>query len=71
MNTTYVKGKDLKPGMYMVTWFGTHPITAIDPYTGPFDFICGIARYPGKSGMSIETKGTYEVVDITGKEQAA
>lgn len=58
-----VKGKDLKPGMHIETWFGTHMIQRIDPYTGPFSFICGIAMFPGKSvGMSIEANGTFTVI---------
>jgi len=58
-----VNGKDLRAGMHIETWFGTHRIVRIAPYVGPFVFICGIMLFPDGKGMSIETKSKYDIVE--------
>lgn len=64
IETERIKGVDLKPGMYVHTWCGTHRIVKIRPYTGPYDFICGIMIFPGVTGMSIEKDSYYDVVVV-------
>ncbi len=63
MKIKQVNGKDLKSGMHLETWFGTQRIARIDPYTGPFTFVCGIMIFPDGKGMSIETNSKYDVIE--------
>jgi hypothetical protein len=43
------------------TWFGNQTILQVLPYSGPFDFICGVAKFPDAE-MSIVCDGRYEVL---------
>jgi hypothetical protein len=62
METIQIKPQDLKPGMVLKTWFGSHTLKRIDPYNGPFDFVYGVAVFVGiPSQMSLETNGRVEV----------
>jgi hypothetical protein len=60
------RGKDLREGDIIEVWWkpGREQIIELLPYTGPFDFICCIAKF-GVSpvGMSIESENYYEVVN--------
>jgi hypothetical protein len=57
-------GPELKVGDVVRTWFGDQPIVQLLAYKGPFDFICSIACFPGRTGtvdMSIEKGMLYEL----------
>jgi hypothetical protein len=57
-------GPDLKVGDVVRTWFGDQPVVQVLPYKGPYDFICFVARFPGRTGsleMSIEKGMVYEL----------
>ena len=61
------RGSELKVGDVIRTCFGDQPIVQILPYTGPFDFVCGIACMPGRKSameMSIERDAIYELTLI-------
>jgi len=55
------RGAELASGDTVTTWYGNHAILEILPYTGPFDFLCGIARF-AVAEMTIERNGLYEVL---------
>lgn len=55
------QGEDIAPGD-VVLFFGTpHVVRSIDPYTGPFDFICGVARAADGWGISLSPGHCVEV----------
>jgi hypothetical protein len=55
------RGAELVSGNVLRTWFGNQTILEMRPYTGPFGFICGIARFPATE-MSIVRENLYEVM---------
>jgi hypothetical protein len=62
METIKIRPQDLTPGMVLRTWFGNHQLKRIDPYSGPHDFVYGIAVFVGiPSQMSLETNLKVEV----------
>jgi hypothetical protein len=63
MTTDLKRGCELKRGDVLRTWFGNQTILEMLPYSGPFDFICGVAkaRLPD-ADMSIDRGALYEVL---------
>ncbi|MFL9860019.1 hypothetical protein PQR72_30515 [Paraburkholderia madseniana] len=61
MTTELKRGCELKRGDVLRTWFGNQTILEMLPYSGPFDFICGVAKLPDAE-MSINRGGLYEVL---------
>jgi len=61
MTTELKRGCELKRGDVLHTWFGNQTILQVLPYSGPFDFICGVAKFPDAE-MSIVCDGRYEVL---------
>lgn len=61
MTTELKLGCELKRGDVLRTWFGNQTILEMLPYSGPFDFICGVAKLP-HADMSIDRGGLYEVL---------
>ncbi|USX11014.1 hypothetical protein [Paraburkholderia fungorum] len=61
MTTELKRGCELKRGEVLRTWFGNQTILEILPYSGPFDFIYGVAKLPDTE-MSIDRGGLYEVL---------
>lgn len=55
------RGDELVRGDTVRTWFGNHTILEMRPYTGPFEFVFAIARFPSAE-MSIVRDGLYEVL---------
>ncbi|MDR6449635.1 hypothetical protein J2794_005773 [Paraburkholderia terricola] len=64
MTTELKRGCDLKRGDMLRTWFGNQTILELLPYSGPFDFICGVAKLPDAE-MSIDRGGRSVVCPIT------
>lgn len=58
--TTRTKAEDIRPGTVIVFLGHPHLITEIADYTGPFDFIIGIARDATGWGISLEAGGYYD-----------
>lgn len=54
-------GRELASGDIVRTWFDDQTILTMLPYTGPFEFVCGVAQFPSAE-MSIERDGVYEVL---------
>ena len=61
MTAELKRGCDLKRGDVLRTWFGNQTILDMLPYSGPFDFICGVAQLPDAE-MSIVRSELYEVL---------
>ena len=61
MTTELKRGCELKRGEVLRTLFGNQTILEILKYSGPFDFICGVAKLPDTE-MSIDRGGLYEVL---------
>ncbi|MBU7442652.1 hypothetical protein [Paraburkholderia fungorum] len=61
MTTELKQGCDLKRGDVLRTWFGNQTILQVLPYRGPFDFVCGVAKFPDAE-ISIVRDGLYEVL---------
>ena len=55
------RGHELVTGDVVRTWFGNHMILEMRPYTGPLEFLSGIACFPSAE-MSIARNGLYEVL---------
>ncbi|MFM0562161.1 hypothetical protein [Paraburkholderia sediminicola] len=55
------RGAELVSGDVLRTWFGNQTILEMRPYTGPFEFICSIARFPAAE-MSIVRDSLYDVM---------
>lgn len=55
-----LSAKDVKVGMGLKTWFGTHTVVKILPYTGPFDFVLNILVFSNGAKMSNESNAMYE-----------
>jgi len=53
-----IPASEVRPGDVVCFLGSPHLITAIDPYTGPFDFIVGVARDAHGWGISLED-GAY------------
>lgn len=49
---TTVNSEDIKVGMFIKTWFGTHRIVELIPYTTPFDFTLNIMTFEDGSQMT-------------------
>jgi hypothetical protein len=58
---TNIKAEDIKTGMGIKTWFGTHTVVAIKPYTEPFDFTYSILTFSNGSRMTTEKGHYYEL----------
>ena len=52
--TTTKRSEDVEPGDTIEFLGRFYRVSAIEPYTGPFDFIIGIARAAGGWGISLE-----------------
>jgi hypothetical protein len=61
MRIVYRRGAELVSGDVLRAWFGNQTILETLPYTGPFEFICSIARFPATE-MSIVRAELYEVL---------
>ncbi|MDR6495985.1 hypothetical protein J2797_005910 [Paraburkholderia terricola] len=61
MKTELKRGCELKRGDVLCTGFGNQTILDMLPYSGPFDFICCVAKFPD-ADMSIERGALYEVL---------
>ncbi|RKE23737.1 hypothetical protein B0G76_8417 [Paraburkholderia sp. BL23I1N1] len=61
MRAVRKRGSELASGDVLRTWYGDHTILDVLPYTGPFDFPCGIAHMPC-ADMTIDRNGLYEVL---------
>jgi hypothetical protein len=59
---TKVNAENVKVGMGVKTWFGTHTITNIISYNGPFDFVLNILVFSNGSRMSNEKHARYEIM---------
>jgi hypothetical protein len=57
-----VNAEDVKEGMGIKTWFGTHTVSKIIPYNGPFDFVLNILVFSNGSKMSNEKNSVYELI---------
>ncbi|MCM3272614.1 hypothetical protein [Paenibacillus elgii] len=55
-----VAAEDVKAGMGLKTWFGTHTVIRISPYTGPFDFVLNILEFSNGTKMSNEKNAMYK-----------
>lgn len=62
METKSTKARDIKIGMYLKLWFGTHQLVKIRPYVGPFSFVMGIMLFANGTEMSMCDTDMYEVV---------
>lgn len=56
-----VYAENIKVGMGVKTWFGTHTVINILPYIGPHDFVLNILEFSNGSKMSNERNAVYEV----------
>lgn len=68
MTTVMVDGKDLRVGDVIEVWWQPRreQITRLEPYSGPFDFICCVARFAlSPTGMSIGRNQRYTVLNRT------
>ena len=57
----HCRGEELKKGIGIKTWFGTHTIIEIVEYNGPFDFIVSVARLSNGSSISIAENSIFEI----------
>lgn len=57
-----VKAENVKIGMGLKTWFGTHTVINIEPYKGTFDFILNTLVFSNGTRMSNEKCVTYDLV---------
>jgi len=57
-----VKAEDLKVGMGLRTWLGTHTIIGLFPYVGPFDFVLNIIAFSNGMSMSNVKGAVYETL---------
>ena len=53
--------EDVKVGMGIKTWFGTHTVAKIIPYNGPFDFVLNILVFSNGSKMSNTKNSSYNL----------
>lgn len=61
-----IKGTELKVGDIIEVWWkpGHEQIITLEPYTGPFDFVCSTAKFGiFPLGMSITRDESYEVIN--------
>lgn len=61
MKIAIKRGHELMSGDIVRTWFGDQTILTLLPYTGPFEFVCAVARFPSAE-MSIGRDCEYEVL---------
>ncbi len=60
---TEVKAQNVKVGMGLKTWFGTHTVVRIDPYEGPFkDFSLNILVFSNGTRMTNVKNHIYKVM---------
>lgn len=61
--STSVRSEDIKPGDVLSLWYvhGGAVVVSVEPYTGPFDFICGIAHIANAGPISLEKGRTFEL----------
>lgn len=59
--TGKITAEGIKIGMGIKTWFGLHTVVAIEPYTGPFDFVLNILVFSNGSKMSNEKGAMYDI----------
>lgn len=58
-----IDAADVKVGMGLKMWFGSHTVSKIIPYIGPFDFVLNILVFSNGTKMSNEENATYEVCE--------
>ena len=58
-----VSGENVKVGMGLKTWFGSHTVINILPYNGPFDFVLNILVFSNGSKMSNTKNSRYNLVE--------
>jgi hypothetical protein len=62
MKTEVKPVQQVKPGDTVQTWMGPRRINTIEPYTGPHDFVIGVARFDSGEGMTMCDTDRWEVV---------
>lgn len=56
-----VAAEQVRAGIGLKTWFGTHTVIKILPYAGPFDHILNILVFSNGKRMSNEKYAMYEL----------
>lgn len=59
-----IKAENVRVGMGLRTYLGTHTVVNIEPYVGPFDFVLNILVFSNGSKMSNTTNDIYDLFTL-------
>lgn len=54
-----ITAQEVKVGMVLKTWFGTHTVIKIEPYTGKYDFCINVIAFSNGTEMANERYAMY------------